>query len=380
MSTLSPVMPPLDVGLQVPVLEIKGLNHWFGKGETQSQVLKDINLTINRGEIVIMLGPSGCGKTTILTLIGGLRTVQQGSLKVLGQELLGLSAQDLIDVRRRIGFIFQAHNLFSSLTAQQNVEMALELQEPDLDKRKARAVEVLSELGLKDRLNYRPDRLSGGLKQRVAIARALANRPRLVLADEPTAALDAANVRRVVDELRRQAKAPDPEQRATILVVTHDEKILEVADRIIRMEYGRIVSNVSRPDAERIIGHLKSNSFFAKLTDETLNGIAFRMTTVTLKEGDVLFREGEEGDRFYLIIQGVITVEGRDGNRPFHREMRSGEVFGEKALINPDKKRTGSATAKTPAVLYSMDERDFKATIGVSKSLLDELRRLFTQD
>lgn len=153
-------------------VRIRGLNHTFGEGELKKQVLFNNNLELTRGEIVIMTGPSGSGKTTLLTLLGGLRTVQQGSMEVMGREMRGLSAQELVEARRSIGFIFQAHNLFASLTAQENVRMALELAPIDRPTMDKMAAEMLTALGLGHRITYKPSSLSGGQRQRVAIARA----------------------------------------------------------------------------------------------------------------------------------------------------------------------------------------------------------------
>ena len=166
---------------EAPVLCVRNVQHHYGQGEARKQVLFDNNLEVMPGEIVIMTGPSGSGKTTLLTLIGGLRTVQQGSVFVLGRELYGLSGRALIEVRRGIGFIFQAHNLFEALTAYQNVKMAVDLTASARAVMHARITELLAALGLEQRIHYKPDSLSGGQRQRVAIARALANRPRLIL-------------------------------------------------------------------------------------------------------------------------------------------------------------------------------------------------------
>lgn len=231
----------------LPVVVIKKLNHYFGQGTLRKQVLFDINLELLSGEIVILTGPSGCGKTTLLTLISSLRSVQEGSLKVLNRELNGATKKQLVELRRNIGYIFQAHNLLKCLTATQNVQMSLELHN-GLTKQeiKNRAVGMLQAVGLGERVNYYPDNLSGGQKQRVAIARALVSHPKLVLADEPTAALDSKSGRDVVELMQRLAK----EQGCTILMVTHDNRILDVADRIVNMEDGRLVKDA-----------LKSTSF-----------------------------------------------------------------------------------------------------------------------
>ncbi len=213
------------------------LNHSFGEGQLQKQVLFDINLEIQTGEIVILTGPSGSGKTTLLTLLGGLRAAQRGSLQILEQEILGASKQQLSQLRCHIGYIFQAHNLMSFLTAKQNVRMSLELHDHFLDQDlDAIASNMLSAVGLEERINYYPDQLSGGQRQRVAIARALASHPKIILADEPTAALDKKSGRDVVEIMQRLAR----EQGCTILLVTHDNRILDIADRIIYMEDGHL--------------------------------------------------------------------------------------------------------------------------------------------
>jgi putative ABC transport system ATP-binding protein len=223
-----------------PVIDIQQLNHYFGQGQLKKQVLYDINLQIDRGEIVLMTGPSGSGKTTLLTLIGGLRSGQEGQLNILGDELRGANDRKRMITRRKIGYIFQAHNLHSSLTAMQNVRMGLEVH-PGVSSREMqeRSVEMLKLVGLGDRVNYYPSDLSGGQKQRVAIARALVSHPQIILADEPTAALDSKSGREVVDLMQGLAK----EQGCTILLVTHDNRILDIADRIVHMEDGQLASD-----------------------------------------------------------------------------------------------------------------------------------------
>ena len=218
-----------------PVIAIQHLNHYYGKGALKKQILFDINLEIYPGEIVIMTGPSGSGKTTLLSLIGGLRSVQEGSLKFLGKELFRASQTKLVSTRRKIGYIFQAHNLLEFLNARQNVQMAVELNEyisPQEALFKAEA--MLKAVGLGDKVNQYPENLSGGQKQRIAIARALVNNPPLVLADEPTAALDKHSGRAVVELMQRLAR----DQGTSILLVTHDNRILDIADRIVEMEDG----------------------------------------------------------------------------------------------------------------------------------------------
>ncbi|MCC5614423.1 DevA family ABC transporter ATP-binding protein [Nostoc sp. CHAB 5836] len=233
------------------VISIKNLDHYFGDGQLRKQVLFDINLDINVGEIIIMTGPSGSGKTTLLTLVGGLRSAQSGSLEILGQELCGAKTAQLTQARRNNGYIFQAHNLHGSLTVLQNVRMGLEVHNNiSPAEMKTRSAQMLEEVGLGHRLNYYPDDLSGGQKQRVAIARALVSRPKIVLADEPTAALDSKSGRDVVNLMQQLAK----EQGCTILLVTHDNRILDIADRIVHMEDGKLVND------DAVISAVKTNA------------------------------------------------------------------------------------------------------------------------
>ena len=217
------------------------LSHAFGQGAMRREVLQNISLRIEPGEVVLLTGPSGCGKTTLLTLIGALRTVQHGQVSVLGEPLHGAGRRRRQQVRRRIGMIFQGHNLLRCLTAEQNVQMGSDLL-PDLSYRGRRdeARQWLRAVGLDDHMGKVPQDLSGGQKQRVAIARALAANPRLLLADEPTAALDSRTGREVVELLRRLAR----EQSCAVLMVTHDPRIVDVADRVLQMEDGRLLNAV----------------------------------------------------------------------------------------------------------------------------------------
>jgi putative ABC transport system ATP-binding protein len=218
---------------------IEKLAHYYGSGALRKQILFDVDAEIRAGEIVIVTGPSGSGKTTLLTLAGALRSAQEGSLRVLGQELRDARASVLESVRRQIGYIFQAHNLIDALTARQNVETAL-LLHPHGSRREVRdkACAMLEAVGLGERIDHHPSQLSGGQRQRVAIARALVAQPRIVLADEPTASLDKQSGRDVVDRMQELAR----EQGVTVLIVTHDNRILDIADRIIALEDGRLSS------------------------------------------------------------------------------------------------------------------------------------------
>ena len=225
-----------------PLIAVEHLNHAFLEAGSAKQVLTDINLAVHAGEIVILTGPSGSGKTTLLTMLGGLRAAQSGSLRILDQELLQAQRPTLTRLRRQAGFIFQAHNLLPYLDALANVRLGLEVHDRWLAQGRGamdqRSAAVLAQVGLSDRTSYYPEKLSGGQKQRVAIARALAASPKLLLADEPTAALDRESGRDVVDLFRRLA---DQDQSA-IVMVTHDNKVLDIADRIINLEGGRLVA------------------------------------------------------------------------------------------------------------------------------------------
>ncbi len=220
-------------------INVSDLTYSYGEGELRRPVLREVTLQVAAGEIVLLTGPSGSGKTTLLTLIGALRAMQEGSAQVLGQQLMGATEDQRVLLRRRIGFIFQQHNLLGFLTARQNVAMALELDPATSEReRLERAGAMLEAVGLASRADAQPSQLSGGQRQRVAVARALAGTPGLILADEPTAALDRVSGQEVVRLLRDLARS----RGTPILLVTHDPRILDIADRIIEMEDGRILT------------------------------------------------------------------------------------------------------------------------------------------
>ena len=219
------------------LLEVRDIRKVFVDEDFQTPVLKGVNFSLQRGEMVAMLGPSGSGKSTLLSILGTLMRPTSGSLRMLGKELTALAERELSDFRnQQIGFIFQYHHLLPDFTAQENVilpQLVAGVGEADAT---ARANELLGALGLGERLSHRPSQLSGGEQQRVAVARALANRPALVLADEPTGNLDEATADRVFDEFVSLVRG----QASAALVATHNERLAARMDRVLRLHEGRV--------------------------------------------------------------------------------------------------------------------------------------------
>ena len=223
------------------LIEVSNVAKHFGEGETRVDALRAVDLTVRAGEVVALLGPSGSGKTTLLNIIGCILAPSAGRVVLDGEPVFDGKwlRRDLRRLRLdKIGFIFQAHNLLPFLTAQENVAVVPHLAGWPADKGRARARELLDYLEVGHRAMVKPALLSGGEAQRVAIARALANRPRIILADEPTAALDGARAGLVMDLMRKLAV----EQEACIVTVTHDEKIFDRFDRLIHLRDGHLVS------------------------------------------------------------------------------------------------------------------------------------------
>jgi putative ABC transport system ATP-binding protein len=221
-------------------IEVKNLVKTYGAGETAVYALKGVDLEVSEGELLLLLGASGSGKTTLVSIMGCILTPTSGSCRIRGIEIVGLAQSKLPRVRlENIGFIFQGFNLFPALNTQENVEIALDLKGVRGGRARRRAAELLERVGLKDKLKTLPADLSGGQKQRVAIARALAGEPQIILADEPTAALDSESGKVVMDLLQELAH----EQNRAVVVVTHDNRIFDYADRIVKIEDGRILEN-----------------------------------------------------------------------------------------------------------------------------------------
>ena len=236
--------PAADDGL---LLELRSVHRTFHAGEVDVHVLKGIDMDVRTGEILTIVGPSGSGKTTVLNIIGGIDRATSGDVRFEGRDLAGLSDAQLTTYRRReIGFVFQFYNLVPTLTARENIRVASELVDGAMS-----AEESLTLVGLADRMDHFPSQLSGGEQQRVAIARALAKRPKLILCDEPTGALDAATGKMVLGVLTKL----NDELGTTIVIVTHNAPIAQMAHRMVRMGSGRIVEttvSTRRVSAEEI--------------------------------------------------------------------------------------------------------------------------------
>jgi putative ABC transport system ATP-binding protein len=357
-------------------VSIRGVNHYFGEGENRKQVLFDNRLELRRGEIVIMTGPSGSGKTTLLTLIGGLRSLHEGSLQVMDRELAGMTPRELVEVRRGIGFIFQAHNLFDSLTARQNVRMALELV-PGLSGAEMdhRAAEILSRLGLGRRIHYKPQALSGGQRQRVAIARALVSRPRLVLADEPTAALDKESGAEVVKFFRQLAQ----EDGCTILLVTHDSRILEAAHRIVNMVDGHIVSDVEVEQSVSVYQSISRCPAFSDKNSAVLMDMVQKVVRRRVAKGKTIVAQGAPGKEFFVLRSGRVRAEvGKDGRAETAKRIEPGEYFGETALLTGEP-YSASYVADEDVELYVLTQPQFQEALEHCPSFKDQLVQAFFQ-
>lgn len=417
-----------------PLLRVRGVNHSFGTGEAKTQVLFDNDLEVMPGELVIMSGPSGSGKTTLLTLIGGLRGLQTGEIEIwdgnLGayHKLNGLDETGLVQTRRLIGFIFQRHNLFDSLRAVQNVRMARELFPPGADD-DADIQRLLTYLGLGHRVSYKPAGLSGGQRQRVAVARALINKPKLILADEPTAALDANSGLAVVTLLQHLARERDMvelaalvrkpgdhddetgklteeqaamipemtrEKGATSLIVTHDSRIMNRADRIVHMERGKIVSNVVVAERLFVAEGLRRCGFFAAILPEQQQAIADGVCVglhpdlpakpdvlakaagklEAFAAGQTILRQGDpvtEASKFYLIRRGRVRVD-RDGATVAQLGVR--DFFGDRALVTSEP-RNATITASEPTEVYTIGRETFRKYEAISRPFIERIRQVY---
>lgn len=273
----------------------------YGRGALRKQILFDIGTRIESGQIVILTGPSGSGKTTLLTLIGALRSAQEGSVRVLGRELLKASERALIQARRQIGYIFQSHNLLDSLSIHQNIQMALQLHGIGGREARDRITSVLERVGLAEHEHKFPRELSGGQKQRAGIARALVTRPQVVLADEPTASLDKQSGRDVVELIQDLAR----EDGSAVILVTHDNRILDIADRILHLEDGRMksLSEVVSEGTSRMLNLLEKHD---PNSANYLATFSFALARIAYADGQV---RDSERDEMRRILHEVARLE-----------------------------------------------------------------------
>lgn len=357
-----------------PIVAASGICHYFGEGESRTQVLFDNTLSVGAGQMLIMTGPSGSGKTTLLTLIGALRTVQEGALSILGRDVAGLDPAALSLIRREIGFIFQMHNLFESLTAIENVMMSTWMRDTPAEEGRRRGVALLERLGLGHRIDYKPGALSGGQRQRVAVARALVNRPRMILADEPTAALDKESVQIVVDLLKEMTET----EGSSVLMVTHDHRILDSADRVVNMIDGRIASDVKVKEVVAICEFLRGIDLFSAFTVSELGSIADKLVLRPFKAGDDLIRQGDVGEEFFLLGSGKVDVlvRGTQGTTACVNTLQAGAAFGERALLTGDV-RNATIRATEDGAAYVLSKPHFQDALKASPDFRTQVQQMY---
>jgi putative ABC transport system ATP-binding protein len=263
---------------------IRDLSYSYRDAFAEHRILKDVDLDIGSGEIVIVTGPSGSGKTTLITIIGALRAAQAGSVKIFGQDLVGAPQRKLVAVRKKVGYIFQQHNLLDYMTVGQNIMMSLQLGSGRVKRAvaKEKISGVLAQVGLAEQINKRPPALSGGQKQRVGIARALVNEPKLILADEPTASLDKEAGRNVVNLIQDLAR----KQGSTVILVTHDNRILDVADRILHLEDG-VIQSIGEAVASSTSRMLRLLERHDPATSHYLSALSMGLTRVAMADDEM---------------------------------------------------------------------------------------------
>jgi putative ABC transport system ATP-binding protein len=313
------------VGLRIDDLVVE-----YSSGGNAIRPIDGLNLELDAGSLTILLGPSGCGKTTLLSCLGGLLTPTFGRITVGDVEVTGLSRRAMTQYRRRdVGIVFQAFNLVPSLTALENVMVPLRAAGRSRGEARLRAEELLTRVGLRDRMSHRPGDLSGGQQQRVAVARAIALDPPLILADEPTAHLDYLQVEEILSLIRDLATGD-----RMVVVATHDPRLLPMADRVIEM-----------------------------VPTTTLINRAHE--TIQLKAGTVLFDQGALSDLIYTVSEGELEMvrQPADGSREVLRIAKSGDYFGE---IGPlfGLPRSATVRARTDAVVTGYSVPAFRRQLG----------------
>jgi ABC-type sulfate/molybdate transport systems ATPase subunit len=345
-----------------PYVQVERITKSFG----DFKAVDDVSLKIYKGEIFCLLGASGCGKTTLLRMLGGFETPTSGKIFIDGEDMSGVPPYE-----RPVNMMFQSYALFPHMSVEQNVAFGLKQDRLPRAEIQQRVATMLDLVKMGEYAKRKPHQLSGGQRQRVAIARALANRPKLVLADEPTAALDKDSTHNVV----RLFKDMTIEHGTAILMVTHDHRIIELADRLVHMVDGRIVSDIVLNDALRICEFLKGVEAFKNLTPNELTEVAERMARRQFMPGEVIIREGEIGEELFLISEGEVEVE-----RAGHEVARlgAGDFFGELALMSGNP-RNATVTATRPVDTYILGKDDFSSAIDASASFREQLRRVYFQ-
>jgi putative ABC transport system ATP-binding protein len=248
-------------------ISVRDVTKVYVEGANRIQVLHGVDFDVEQGEVVLLMGPSGSGKTTLLSIMGCILRATSGSVQVAGKEVANLSERELPEVRlRHIGFVFQGFNLFPTLTVGENIELALDLKRIRGARAKQEARKLLDQVGLGAKYDSFPADLSGGQKQRVAIARALAGSPRVILADEPTAALDSHSGRNVMEMMRDLAR----KHGRGVVVVTHDSRVLEFGDRIVHMEDGRIAERETEASGRKALAEIVSMGLLSTSAEQAL--------------------------------------------------------------------------------------------------------------
>lgn len=229
--------------MNTSVIDAHNVSKIYTEGSVSTYALNNVHLHIERGEFIAIKGPSGSGKTTLLNMIGGLDIPSSGYVKINGTDITHLTSSELVTFRlKNIGFVFQSYNLIPVLTAEENIEFIMLLQNTPKDIRHLRVMELLKEIGLEDKAHKKPSELSGGQQQRIAVARALASKPQFILADEPTANLDSVSASNLLDMMLRL----NEEEHTTFIFSTHDQRVIDKARRVITLEDGKIVSDVQQ--------------------------------------------------------------------------------------------------------------------------------------
>ncbi|WP_414756242.1 ATP-binding cassette domain-containing protein [Anabaena sp. CCY 9910] len=339
------------------VIKIKELNHYYQEGKRKKQILFGINLEIQSQEVVILTGASGSGKTTLLSLMGCLRSVQEGSLKLFAHELKGANEFERTQIRRRIGYVFQHFNLLDFMTVRQNVMLSLELQDNFTPQDAiSKSTEILKLVGMEKHINAYPRDLSGGQKQRVAIARALVHRPQLIFADEPTSSLDGQTGKEVVELMTGLAR----EQGSAVVIVTHDNRIFGVTNRILRMEDGKLDLDYQ--------GRL--SVALPTLTDKQLIQLLPQLKMLTFQPGEIVIHQGDLADKFYILMEGEVEVIQEDGDSEPKLLKRLGpnSYFGEIGLLHETTRTaTVRAASDTPIKVIVFEQSDFEKMVNSSE-------------